>query len=231
MRSLRTSRQLEGSVVSFRGLCLLERRAAPFSLLDVVNTDGVLQFSGHASAGDVDCSWQLTLWHNGFWSAHADFHDGGVLAGDFFFIELVVDPALALGVRLEGSLLSLVESRHLSVSKAGSDPKIRENWHRFEASGPSVRMHAAPGLATLLAVPFVAFAAAPFVVVAVGAIVVVGVSVVVNLAAGRRLQPRRCPDEPIDSQTACVEFVFVDGPGPPQPGSGDQPPDLNGPNP
>jgi len=79
----------------------------------------------------------MTVWQNGFWSVNGDFHDGGLLAGDFFFAEFLLDVNHSVGAKLEGSILNIFESRHLSVNKDGSDRWVRENWDTFEGSGPT----------------------------------------------------------------------------------------------
>jgi len=56
--------------------------------MDIVTSDGVRNFNGKVKNGDVDCTWDMTIWQNGFWSVKADFHDGGVLAGDFSLLNL-----------------------------------------------------------------------------------------------------------------------------------------------
>src|SRR5262249_44215678 len=77
--------------------------------------------------------------------------------GDFFFAEFLLDSDHAIGARLEGSILDVARGRHLSLDKHGLDPWVRENWPKFEGSGPTVRLHAAPAwgmLAEKLALPF-----------------------------------------------------------------------------
>jgi hypothetical protein len=213
MKTIKTSRQFKGSPISLRALCRLEDRSLPFSVMEVLATDGVRRFSGKISAGDVDCTWFMTVWQNGFWSIKGDFHDGGALAGDFFFVEFLLDTDHSVGAKLEGSILNVIESRHLTISKDGSDRWIRENWDKFEGSGPTVRLHAAPAIGELVVVPLTALAAAPFVVYVVAAVVVVGGSVLVGLASGKKFKARRCPDPSDvfdrDSQ-ACVEYVQVE---------------------
>lgn len=209
MNTLKTSRQFRGSPISIRALCGLEDRSLPFSVLDIVATDGFRHFNGQLSTGDVDCTWEMTVWQNGFWSVKADFHDGGVLAGDFFFAEFLLDRDHSVGAKLEGSILNVIESRHLSLSKDGSDRWVRENWHKFEGSGPTVRLHAAPAIGQLVAAPLVVLAAVPYVVFVVGFVVVGGVVVIATLASGKKYTPRRCSD-PSDTSTACVEFVPVE---------------------
>ena len=145
MNSVKTSRNFHGPLISLRALCELEDRALPYSIADLVADDGVRQFNGKLSTGDVICTWKMTVSQNGFWSVSADFHDGGTVAGDFFFAEFLLDKGQALGVKLEGSILNIADSRSLSVSKDGSDRRIRENWHKFPG-GPSVRLHAAPSV-------------------------------------------------------------------------------------
>jgi hypothetical protein len=146
MKTVKTSRQFQGGPISLRALCGLEDRTLPVSVRDIVASDGVRHFTGKITTGDVDCTWDMSVWQNGFWSVKGDFHEGGTLAGDFFFAEFLLDKDHSVGARLEGSILNVVESRHLTVRKDGSDRWIRENWDKFEASGPSVRLHAAPSL-------------------------------------------------------------------------------------
>jgi hypothetical protein len=208
MKTVKTSRQFRGSPISLRALCQLEDRSLPFSIMDIVATDGVRHFSGNLSTGDVDCTWEMVVWQNGFWSVKGDFHDDGALAGDFFFAEFLLDRDHAVGARIEGSILNIFDSRHLSVSKDGSDRWVRENWHKFEASGPTVRLHAAPAIGQLIAVPFIALAAVPFVVF-------FGIFVA-GLASGGKKRAKRCDDsiDTFDSvgqgSTACVEYVPVE---------------------
>jgi hypothetical protein len=151
MKTIKTSRQFRGSPISIRALCGLEDRSLPFSIMDIVATDGVRHFSGNLSTGDVHCTWEMTVWQNGFWSVKADFNDHGALAGDFFFAEFLLDRDHAVGAKLEGSILNVItESPNLSLSKDGSDRWVRENWHKFEASGPTVRLHAAPSVGGII---------------------------------------------------------------------------------
>jgi hypothetical protein len=127
MKTVKTSRDFRGSVISLRALCQLEDRPLPFSIADVVADEGFREFSGKLSTGDVICTWTMTVWKNGFWTVGADFHDGGILAGDFFFAEFLLDKGGSLGVKLEGSILNIVDSRNLTLMKDGSDRRIREN--------------------------------------------------------------------------------------------------------
>ncbi len=210
MKTIMTSRQFRGSPISIRALCGLEDRSLPFSIMDIVATDGVRHFNGHLSTGDVDCTWEMTVWQNGFWSIKADFHDGGALAGDFFFAEfLLAGHDGVKGEKLEGSILNVVESRHLSLSKEGADRFVRENWHKFEASGPTVRLHAAPSVGGIVVETFVVLAAA------------IGFFV---SPAGKEFEGRfgaeRCDDQDPHGP-ACVHGTF----GGPTDQSGDFPPD------
>src|SRR5688572_19455201 len=113
MKTVKTSRNFHGPIISLRAVCQLENRPFPCSIADLTATDGVRHFSGQLSAGDVSCTWKMTIWQNGFWSVSADFHDGGTLAGDFFFAEFLLDKGRALGVKLEGSILDIIDSRSL----------------------------------------------------------------------------------------------------------------------
>jgi len=150
VRTLKTSRKFKGSPISIRALCGLEDRGVPLSLMDIVTSDGVRNFNGKVKNGDVDCTWDMTIWQNGFWSVKADFHDGGVLAGDFFFAEFVLDRDRGAGTKLEGSILNLIESRHLALNNDGSDRWIRENWQKVEAVGPRVNLHVAPSVGGII---------------------------------------------------------------------------------
>ena len=156
MKTLKTSRKFWGGPISVGALCGLEDRSLPVNMMDIVSTTDVRHYSGKISTGDVDCSWVLTARQNGFWSVNADFRDNSIIAGDFFFVEFVFRGEQGIkGIKLEGSILSVVESRHLSLSSEGSDQFIRENWQIFEASGPTVRLHAAPAIGSLIGSSFV----------------------------------------------------------------------------
>jgi hypothetical protein len=214
VKTVKTSRQFHGTPISLRALSLLEDRSFPVSVSDIVATDDFRHFSGQISTGDVDSTWEMDVWQNGFWSAKSDFHDGGTVAGDFFFLELLLDRDHSVGARLEGSILNVADSRHLSLSNDGSDRWIRENWHKIEGSGPTVRLHAAPAIGEIVATPFVALAAVPYVVIVVAFVVVVGGSVISTLASGGTFRARRCSDLPntLDNQPSsqpCIEFVPV----------------------
>ncbi|MER8995033.1 MULTISPECIES: hypothetical protein [unclassified Mesorhizobium] len=156
MKTLKSCRAFTGSPISVRALGRLENRPLPISVLDMVATDGFRRFTGDISSGDVDCSWEMQLWQNGFWSAHGDFHDGGTLTGDFFYLELLLDHDHSIGARLEGHIVDVIESRHTSLSLEGSDRWVRDNWHKFESSGPTQRLHAAPAWGQLAWEGFVA---------------------------------------------------------------------------
>ena len=218
MASLKAARTFQGPLITLRGLCELEDRAPTFSLRDVVSADGLRQFSGRVSAGDVDATWEMSVWGNGAWSAKADFHDGGVVAGDFFFLELLLDANHAVGAKLEGSILNLLDNRHLSLRKDGADRWIRENWHRIEGVGPSVRLHAAPAVGQLVATPIVLLASVPFVVVLAGFIILIGGAAAAAAASGKNVTVSRCPDQPFNADNTCVRFSVeppTAGPGPP----------------
>jgi hypothetical protein len=150
MKTLKTSRRFSGTPIRFRVLCQWESRSLPFSVRDFVDTGGIRDFNGHLTSGDVGCTWKMHVEQSGSWSVNGNFHDGGILAGDFFFAEFLLDATQPVGVRLEGSLLDLVDTRYLSLQKHGFDPWIRLNWDKVEHSGPTVRLHAAPALAILL---------------------------------------------------------------------------------
>ncbi len=211
MKTVKTSRNFHGPIISLRAVCQLENRPFPCSIADLTATDGVRHFSGQLSAGDVSCTWKMTIWQNGFWSVSADFHDGGTLAGDFFFAEFLLDKGRALGVKLEGSILDIIDSRSLTLGKQGSDRRIRESWHSFAESGPSVRLRAAPAVGALVATPILALAATPFVVFFAAFAVVGGAIIIGHAARGGTWRPQPCR-EPSETSAACIEFVPVEPP-------------------
>jgi hypothetical protein len=133
-----------------RSLCKSEGQRLPYSIREFIITGDPRRFNGQLSSGDVDCTWEMDIRQDGLWSVKGDFHDGGILAGDFFFAEFLLDEANPVGVRLEGSILNVADSRHMSVEKRGVDPWVRTNWQKCEGSGPTVRLHAAPAVGSLL---------------------------------------------------------------------------------
>ena len=144
-----------------RALDRLESRGFPLSLRAFLTENGVRQFSGTISTGSVDCSWVLGLWQNGTWAAKGDFHDGGLVLGDFFALDFLLDSDHGIGATLTGSILDPVESRHTSVSRNGNDPWLRDHWDRIATSGPTVLLHAAPavgGLVTFVVIGIIAAA-------------------------------------------------------------------------
>jgi len=150
MKTVKTCRRFIGSFISIRGLSLIEARSFPVSLADIITSHEFRVFSDSLSAGDIDCKWNMTVFRNGSWSVNADFHDKGIIAGDFFFLDLLLDTDHSIGARVEGSILDPNDNRNLSLAKNGLDPFIRENWNKIEASGPAVTLHAAAALGELV---------------------------------------------------------------------------------
>jgi hypothetical protein len=224
MISVRTSRNFVGSIISLRGSTQLEDWKFPVSVKDFAESNQFREFSGNISTGDVDCTWLMHVWQNGFWSAQGQFHDGGTVAGDFFFLDLLLDHDHSIGAKLEGSILNVLDSRHLEVDKNGSDSWIRDNWSTFESSGPTVRLHAAPAVGDLVALPLIALAAVPSVVFIIAAAVIAAGAVILNLVQGGTYEMRRCPDTllgpdnaPLPGATSpqnpCLQIVRIPPPG------------------
>jgi hypothetical protein len=92
----------------------------PFSMLDFVRTDGVRDFNGHLTSDDAGCTWKMQVAQSRSWSVNGHFHDGGILAGDFFFAEFLLDTSHPAGIQTHGV-----------------DPWIRANWEKFENSDPT----------------------------------------------------------------------------------------------
>lgn len=157
MKTVKTARKFEGSPISLRALCKLEDWSFPVSIGKVVASVGFRNFSGSITAGDVSCTWNVVVWRNGFWSAKGDFHDDGVLGGDFFYLNVYFDKNRSVGLELKGSILELTDSRDLLVSKQGSDRWIRDNWHTFEGSGLTIILKATPSVGSIIAKPLGAF--------------------------------------------------------------------------
>src|SRR3954464_13050480 len=84
VKTVKSSRQFKGSPISIRAVSRLENRSFPVSLRDILADDEFRLFEGELAAGDVNCEWHMSIWRNGFWSVTGDFHDKGIIAGDFF---------------------------------------------------------------------------------------------------------------------------------------------------
>jgi hypothetical protein len=159
VKTVKTSRQFNGSPISIRAVSHLENRSFPIRIRDILTDNEFRLFEGALSAGDVDCQWHMSVWRNGFWSVVADFHDGGIIAGDFFTLDLLLDKTHSVGASLIGSILDLTDSRRLSVSKSGVDTWIRENWNIFETLGPSVTLQSRIAPVALVLVALIVVAA------------------------------------------------------------------------
>jgi hypothetical protein len=190
MKTLKTSRNFTGSPISFRTVSRLEGRKFPASLRDFITTDEFRNFSGQIKAGDVTCTWNMAVWQNGFWSLSGDFHDGGIVGGDFFAADFMLDSTNHIGARLEGSILDPLEDRDTTVTQDGSDPWVRENWSRFQSSGPSVKLHAAPAVGMIVENSLL------LLVIAVGSVVLVGETIQNRRKWARRSQTNFDPSSP-----------------------------------
>ena len=91
----------------------------------------------------------------------------------------------------------------LPLAKDGSDRWIRENWHKFEGSGPTVRLHAAPAVGMLAAEPFIALA------------LIVGFAFEVDSYSHKKgFAHRSAPSDPPDATQPGIEFEEEDDPVP-----------------
>ena len=112
-----------------------------------------------------------------------------------------------VGVKLEGSILNLIESRHLSLDKQGSDKWIRENWNKVQAVGPNVNLHAEPSVGGII----------------VGGFAVLGIAIAFVVGGGGKVLAERFGAERCDDQDpkgpACIHGRIISS----DEGAGDTP--------
>lgn len=149
METVKTSWHITEPLYKLRSLCSSNGLTVPYSIREFLN-NGLLQFSGSLSSGDVDCNWYMLLRRYGYWSVKGVFHDGGVLGGDFF--TLLFGLGGAVSVQLDGSILDIPDSRHLGLKKYGISTWIYENWETIGA-GPAVQLWVKPSASELIS-PF-----------------------------------------------------------------------------
>lgn len=197
MKTLRNSRFFIGGPISLVGLCLLEKRVFPVNVSDIVAGSEFEHHSGQLHAGDVDLTWEMKLWRNGFWSVKAELHDGGIIAGDFYSVIFAVDPDHRVGTRFEGSI-NVLDDRHKSHQADGVDTWVRDNWSIIYNKKPLVSLHSAVDVGQIVGVGFMMLA------VAVSA---------VFFSDGKQKHIRRCDDtwgggaaRPDHQNEPCIEF-------------------------
>jgi hypothetical protein len=153
-RALRAHHDLIGeppnTPKSLRGVAERERRSFPFRISEFFQI-GRVEYSGDVSEGDVNCHWAAFLRQDGAWLVTADFEGTGVIVGDYYLVEFIVDQAHRVGAPLDGQLgthLSGPDRRH-SQSKDGLDPWIRDNWTQVSRNPISVTLQVSPDISGL----------------------------------------------------------------------------------
>ncbi|MBQ1052265.1 hypothetical protein KBX50_27900 [Micromonospora sp. C51] len=190
MISIRAMRQFHGAPISLRAVSELEKWDFPVS----VRTLATLvdrEFTGRITAGDVQCAYRMSVFSSGNWAVSAEFFDDGNHVGDVWELEFVLDRIHRIGTKLDGSLNP---GERTTVGRRGSDPWIRENWSRITTLSATLHASWRPGdvIATVL-------------------IGLTGIGTVLFFASPGRVEARRCPDQPFDDHTPCVEFHKVSG--------------------
>lgn len=147
--SVTASRKFLGDApVSVRAWAKLEQRTPPISLRDMATVER-RDVNGHISAGDVECSYQVTLWNSGRWFITADFSDHGTFFGDFFTFQLEI-AGQDRGIRLDRREEPLGHGDTLRMNDNGLDPWIRENWPTVRDRRISEHLSASPNVAGII---------------------------------------------------------------------------------
>lgn len=190
MLSVREARNFRGSgPISLVALANLERRSFPVSVRDMVTVEQ-RDYSGSLTAGDVSCTYKVTLYNSGAWHVSADFHDDGDIAGDSFLLDLVLDEAHGIGTSLTGDL---GPGDTTTLGNKGIDPWIRDNWAALHTTPVKAHLHAqADVLEAILSV--------------IGTALLIGAAAYV-FGGSHGVEARQCEAQGLDNHDQCVEFV------------------------
>lgn len=147
--SVTASRKFVGDApVSVRAWAKLEQRTPPISLRDLATVER-RDVNGKISAGDVECSYQVTLWNSGRWFITADFSDHGTFFGDFFTFQLEI-AGQDRGIHLDRREEPLGAGDTLRMNDNGLDPWIRENWPTVRDGRISEHLSASPDITGII---------------------------------------------------------------------------------
>jgi hypothetical protein len=198
MLSVRESRRFTGDApVSVKAWAAqLERRPFPISLRELASVE-LREFNGQISAGDVECSYRVTLYNSGNWYITADFKDTGTLVGDFFVLDFLVKDHR--GIRIDHGNEALGVDATFHVDDRGLDPFLREHWREIRDQPLTAKLSASPDVAGIISV--------------IGS-VFVAIGTAIFFFFGGKVEGRSCPDQPGDEHRPCYEFRHVgEGPG------------------
>jgi hypothetical protein len=189
MISVRASRRFTGDgPISLVALAKLEHRPFPVSVRDMASVES-REFNGQISAGDVDCSYRVTLYNSGRWFITADFHDNGDLLGDSFVLEFPVD-GQDRGIVLDHGDSVLGPGKDVRMNRDGLDAVVRDHWPTIRSAPLTARLSASPDIQTL-------------VVTILEVLTVVGI---VAFFASGPVEARPCPDQLPDDHGQCIQF-------------------------
>jgi hypothetical protein len=202
MISVRASRTFTGNApISLVGLARLERRPFPVSVREMATVES-REFTGAITAGDVDCSYRVTLYNSGRWFITADFTDNGDILGDSFLLEFPIE-GQNRGLRLDHGGEVLGPGRTLRLNDDGLDEVIRDDWARIRSAALTAKLSASPDIATLVSTILA---------------VVTVIGIVTFFAQGGPVAAGPCDGQPPDDHGQCVQFRHVSG-GADDPGS------------
>ena len=188
--SVRTSRRFTGDgPISLVALAQLEHRPFPVSVREMASVDS-RELDGRISAGDVDCSYRVTLYNSGRWFITADFHDNGDILGDSFVLEFPVDGG-GRGIVLDHGGSALGPGKDLRMNKDGLDPFIRDQWPTIRSAALTAKLSATPDIESLI-------------VTILEVVTVVGI--ITFFVSGKPVAAGPCPDQSPDDHGQCVQF-------------------------
>jgi len=197
MLSVRASRTFVGDApISVRAWAQLERRDFPVSVRDLLNVER-RDYQGRITAGDVECSYDVTLHNSGRWFVTADFNDHGTVLGDFFVLDFAVDGGHR-GIRLDHGDSALGAGDTLRMNDDGVDSWIRDHWETIRDAPLTAHLHASPDVAS---------------VISTIVLVVTGIGIITFFASPGKVQADPCPDQPPDDHGQCIRFHKVSGNG------------------
>jgi hypothetical protein len=173
-------------------LAKLERRPFPVSVRDLVSVES-REFNNRITAGDVECSFQVTLYNSGRWFVTADFTDHGDILGDFFVLEFPVD-GQNRGIQLGNDSPALGAGDTRRMTDNGLDPWIRDHWGEIRDAQLTARLSASPDVAALITTII---------------LVVTVIGIVAFFAGPGKVEAGPCPDQGTFDHGQCVQFRKV----------------------
>lgn len=189
MVSVREARSFSGDgPISLAALSRLERRTFPVSVRDLI-TVRRHDLTGRVAAGDVSCTYTVTLHSTGAWYISGDVHDDGDVFGDSYVLDFLIDPQHKVGKRFTGELGA---GDRTTISDRGIDPWIRDNFAGLTRLKATIQV--TPDLSAVFEVVVIVLTVA---------------GIVSFIASPGKVEARQCPDQPFDNHEQCVEFHKV----------------------